>query len=189
MRRTALSQAASAPARPFPAFYFYRFYPWALAVLWTLISLAACSVNPYQPMSNGFGYSEAEVGKDKYEIMYHGLADQDELTAKNYAILRAAEIGKHNGFAWFRINNEKSREKNQKEVVRETEARSINDDPYYYPYPRRAFRRRTETRTVTRTTTKPIVKIVVIYEKEECPDCLSVDAKLQEATAQGVFKD
>ncbi len=157
----------------------------ALALL-ALLTLAGCATTVYQPLENGIGYTEAEVGKDKYEIMFHGTSDQDELMAKNFALVRAAEIGKRNGFAYFSLDNGKTKEKEDKETVRESESRSVPEDPYYHPYPAR--RRKTETRTVTHTETRPVIKIVVQYRKDECPDCLSVDGKLQEAVAEGILK-
>ena len=47
------------------------------------------------------------VGKNKYEIMFHGGDDQDEMAATQYAIIRAAEVGKQNNFGYFRIVNSK----------------------------------------------------------------------------------
>jgi hypothetical protein len=150
------------------------------------LAFNGCATTVYQPLDNGIGYSEVEVGKDRYEIMFHGTSDQDELAAKKYALVRAAEVGKRNGFTYFRVDNAKTREKEEKEVVRESQSRSVPEDPYYRPFPAR--RRRTETRTVTHTERRPVVKIAVTYLHEECPDCLSVDAKLQEAAGEGILK-
>ena len=151
-----------------------------------LFLLAGCATTVYQPLQNGIGYTEVEVGKDKYEIMFHGTSGQDELMAKKYALVRAAEIGQRNGFAYFTLDNSKTKEKEDKETVRESESRSVPDDSYYHPNPAR--RRKTETRTITRTETRPVIKIVVHYTKDECPDCLSVDGKLQEAIDGGILK-
>lgn len=161
------------------------FRPLALASAFAFL-LTGCATTAYQPLQNGIGFTEVEVGKDKYEIMFHGTSDQDELMAKKYAMVRAAEIGKRNGFPYFTIDNGKTKEKEDRETVRESESQSVPDDPYYHPYPAR--RRKTETRTITRTETRPVIKIVVHYTKDECPDCLSVDGKLQEAMDAGILK-
>jgi len=148
--------------------------------------LLGCATSIYHPFSDGVGYTEVEVGKDKYEVMFHGTADQDELVAKKYALIRAAEIGKRNGFGFFAIDNGKTKEKEDKDVIRETESRSLPDERYLYPHPEK--HRKTETVTVTHTETRPTIKILVIYHKDECPDCLSVDQNLAEATESGILK-
>src|SRR5882724_6675817 len=98
--------------------------PFASAAFAASILLSACAApNPYRPLDNGIGYTEANIANDRYEIMFHGTADQDELTAKKFAILRAAEVAKHANFPYFRIDNAKTREKEDKEVIRESVTR------------------------------------------------------------------
>ena len=90
---------------------------------WTLfLLLSGCAVSVYRPLDNGIGYTEVGLSKDRYEIMFHGTVDQDELTAKKFAMVRAAEIGKRNGFAYFVINKEKMQEKDEKQVTSVTDA-------------------------------------------------------------------
>jgi hypothetical protein len=118
--------------------------------------------------------------------MYHGTPDQDDLTAKKFAILRAAEVAKHAGFPYLRIDNAKTREKEDQEVIRETVTRT---DPYgpYGPYPGSYWGKRSRRRTVVRTEKRPVVKIAVTLEPEACDQCLSADTTIAQATAAGVF--
>ncbi|MDB5051339.1 MAG: hypothetical protein JWO30_4410 [Fibrobacteres bacterium] len=155
------------------------------AVLFSACILFACAApNPYRPLDNGLGYTEVNIARNRYEVMFHGSPDQDELTAKNYAILRAAEIAKHENFPYFRINKDKTREKESRETVRESETRS---DPYA-PYPRRYWGKRTQSRTVTYTEKRPVVKLTVTLDSAACEDCLSADAKIAEAEAAGILR-
>src|SRR5690606_7299065 len=71
--------------------------------LFTAALLAGCAVTPYQPYAGGVGYSEVNTARNRYEVVYHGTRGMDEATAKSYAIYRAAEIGRQNGYTHFRI--------------------------------------------------------------------------------------
>jgi hypothetical protein len=154
------------------------------SLLFIPVLLSACAApNPYRPFENGMGYSEANIARDRYEIMFHGSTDQDELAAKKFAILRAAEIAKRENFPYFRIEGSKSREKEERETIRESVTRS---DPYD-PYPGRYRGRRTHKRTVTRTETRPVVKIIVILDSTSCDECLSADGKIREGAEAGIL--
>ncbi len=157
--------------------------PILIAVAWLF---PGCAVNLYHPYDSGIGYSEVEVGKNKFEIMFHGSEDQDELAAKNYAIVRAAEIGRANNFAFMRIENGKTKETQDKETVSQTDQRSYPD--YAAPGPGWKANRRVEKKTVTRTYNRPEVKIVVDYQNQDCGDCLPVDARIKSAIEEGILK-
>ncbi|GEM_PF-1929536 len=159
-------------------------FPGAFPSTLAIVILAACAApNPYRPLESGLGYSEVNIAKDRYEIMFHGSTEQDQLTAKKYAILRAAEIAKRENFPYFRVENGKTREKEERQTIRETET---HVDPYD-PYPGRYWGRKTHKHTVTRTEISPVVKITVTLDSAACGDCLSTDAKIQEAAQAGVF--
>jgi hypothetical protein len=115
----------------------------------------------------------------------------DEGTAKNHAITRAAELGKAQGLTHFRISST---------VARDDVTRSVEHDLF----PRRPWtgetqritewewRREQELEASRRTLTaresrSPIVRIVVDYVNEDCPSCLSVEAKLKEAQEKGIL--
>ena len=162
--------------------------PPILSSFFTVILLSACAApNPYRPLESGLGYTEVNIAKERYEIMFHGSTDQDPLTAKKYAILRAAEIAKRENFPYFRVENGKTREKEKRQTVKETVTRIDAYDPYYDPYPRHYWGRRTHKHTVTRTETSPIVKITVTLDSAACEDCLSADDKIREATEAGIL--
>ncbi len=151
-----------------------------------------CAVTPYQAFSGGVGYSEVGTAKNRYEVVYHGLTGMDEATAKNYAIVRAAEIAKQKKMAYFRIAGSRT-----------GETRSLTRDPDLFP--RRPWtaerqemtewewRREQEleasrTRTTVRETRVPVIRVTVDLLTEDCETCLSTEAKLAEAKEQGILK-
>ncbi|MDB5103528.1 MAG: hypothetical protein JWP91_1217 [Fibrobacteres bacterium] len=149
----------------------------AAAVLWS-----CAAPNPYRPFGNGIGYSEVAIAPGRFEIMFQGPQDQDELTAKKYAMVRAAEIAKRENFPYFRIDRAKTREKGERETVRET----TYSDPMN-GYPGRPWRRRYRSRAVTRTEWRPVAKITVTLDSTACGDCLSTDSSLAEAARTGIL--
>ena len=153
-------------------------------VLFAILAFTGCASNYYRPYNNGIGYSEVNVAKDRYEIIYYGAADQDELNAKKYAIVRAAEVGKQNKFAYFKIGNSREHEQTSTEVIREKQF-----DNFGHPY---GWRRdpwgHTEEIITTRVEKKPVVKITVTYLNEDCNDCLSVDDKIKDGVSEGIIK-
>jgi len=159
-----------------------------------VLGLAACAVTPYQPYSGGIGYSEVGLTKTRYEVLYHGPAGMDEGTAKNHAIVRAAELGRTLGMTHFRIASTRARDE-----VR----RSVDTDPDLFPrrpwtgQPYRMteweWRREQELEASrralnTRETRAPVVRVVVDYLEADCTACLSVEDKLQEARDAGILK-
>jgi hypothetical protein len=164
-----------------------------LTILAASAVFAACAVTPYQPYTGGVGYSEVNTARNRYEVVYHGTTGMDEATAKNYAIVRAAEIGRENGMTHFRIA--RSRQDALVETTR---------DPDLFPRrpwtgePRRMteweWRREQELeesrrRLTVREERAPVVTLIVDYLNEDCKACLSVEAKLREADEQGIRKD
>ena len=150
--------------------------------LFSLALLAACAAsNPYHPLSGGEGFSEVAVAPNRWQISFHGNADQDELAAKKYALVRAAEIAKGGGFPYFRLEEGKTKANEDRETVRETEAVRENN------YPGQPWAgKRTRSRTVSRTERRPVVRITVDLEKDRCGECLETYAVLNEAAATGV---
>ncbi|MBW8887053.1 MAG: hypothetical protein JF616_04765 [Fibrobacteres bacterium] len=145
--------------------------------------LAACAPsNPYHPLSSGEGYSEVSVAPNRWQISFHGTSDQDELAAKKYALVRAAEIAKGGSFPYFRLEEGKTKANEDRETVRETDAVRENN------YPGQPWAgKRTRSRTVSRTERRPVVRITVDLEKDRCGECLETDAVLNEAAATGVL--
>jgi hypothetical protein len=145
--------------------------------------LAACAAsNPYHSLSGGEGYSEVAVAPSRWQISFHGNSDQDEVDAKKYALVRAAEIAKGGGFPYFRLEEGKTKAKEDRETVRETEAVREN------AYPGQPWAgKRTHARTVSHTERRPEVRITVDLQKERCGDCLETEAVLNEAMASGIL--
>lgn len=68
-------------------------------------TLAACSsTTVYQPANEGgFGYTEQQLAKDMYWVRYKSR-DTDAKKAKDYALLRAAELTLAQGYEWFVVS-------------------------------------------------------------------------------------
>ncbi|HKP95189.1 MAG TPA: hypothetical protein VJ385_05465 [Fibrobacteria bacterium] len=146
-------------------------------LLFSLFFLFACAPNPYRPLSSGLGYTEAKVSKNQYEIMFHGSSRQDPLVARQYAIVRAAEIARREHYPYFRIDNAKTREREEIRTY-------VDRDPYYgYGYGYGWG----NCYGSTRIETKPVVRINVIMDSTACFNCLSADEELKEAKASGIL--
>lgn len=67
-----------------------------------VFTLLGCANNSsYQAASgNGYGYSETELGENRYRIDYKARGSRAS-EAKNYALLRAAELTLENNYDWF----------------------------------------------------------------------------------------
>ncbi len=74
------------------------------ALLVLLAGLAACASGPrpYGPAerSGGPGYSEQAIERDRFRVTYRA---RDEETAREFALLRAAELTLAQGATWFRV--------------------------------------------------------------------------------------
>jgi hypothetical protein len=147
----------------------------------------------YRPYEGETGYSEVNIAKNRYEVYFHGPASMDDARAKQYAIARAAEIGKANGFTHFRIASSLTRRDTSREIVRESDL--FPEHPWngeslgreererrYWEEERRARRTRVTVRE------KPVARLTVQYRNEDCSDCLSVEQKLAEAVELGLIK-
>ncbi|MCU4677080.1 hypothetical protein N7931_15710 [Catenovulum sp. 2E275] len=77
------------------------FKPISMLVLFTLI-LAGCASAPKykQAQGNGYGYSESKITSDKYRVSFKTRGD-DKLMVMDFALLRAAELTKQQGYDWF----------------------------------------------------------------------------------------
>lgn len=77
--------------------------------------LTACaSKPPYRPAEgNGYGYKETQITNKKYRVQFK-IRSEDKGAAMNFALLRAAEVTKNNGFDWFTINDRETLVDNQR---------------------------------------------------------------------------
>lgn len=67
-----------------------------------LLSLLGCASNSsYKPATgSGYGYTETEISENRYRIDYKDKSRRAS-QAKNYALLRAAELTLAQGYDWF----------------------------------------------------------------------------------------
>jgi hypothetical protein len=142
--------------------------------------LMGCAETFYRPFDGDIGYSDVTIAKDKCEIMFYGPEDQDPLAAKEYAMLRAADIGKQSNFAYFRVTNDKEREQNSTTAV----VQQYYPEYYHHRHPWGGG-----GEVVTEVDEKrPVIRLVVQYQNDDCGDCLSVDGKLKEGVQLGILK-
>ena len=168
-----------------------------LVVFSTAALLSACSAPAlYRPYADtgSYGYSEVEIAKNRYEVFFHGPSDIDDATAKNYAIVRAAEIGRANGFTHFRLANSRVRREVSREITSEPELfpqyRWTGESLSREERERRAWEESRRRRQRSRMTVKeePVVQMTVQYRNEDCDDCLAVATKVQESVDRGILK-
>jgi hypothetical protein len=69
--------------------------------------LAACATavgTSYQPAdSKGYGYSEQRVEGDRYRVTFRGDGATPAEAVEDFALRRAAELARANGYDWFRL--------------------------------------------------------------------------------------
>lgn len=73
--------------------------------------LTSCLGTPYQPSGFTGGYSELQIGKNRYKITFKGNAYTGSETVENRAMLRAAEFTLELGKDLFSIIEERGRRK------------------------------------------------------------------------------
>lgn len=96
-----------------------------MSLLVTAIALTGCAtMTPYQPAAKrgAPGYTETQLGANRYRIVFTGNARTPEETVKDYALLRAAELTLQKGDDWFRIA---SRDNDTKTKSRTTVSPSV----------------------------------------------------------------
>ncbi len=70
-----------------------------------VVGLSACATDPtYAPATGdrSSGYSDQAIEQGRYRVTYRG---GDAATARDYALLRAAELTLAQGHEWFRVIN------------------------------------------------------------------------------------
>ncbi|SFF53193.1 hypothetical protein SAMN04488120_10767 [Fontimonas thermophila] len=64
--------------------------------------LAGCATaTPYQPMTNGYGYTEQRLEADRFRVSFHGNDRTTYDVVADYVLYRAAEITLANGYDHF----------------------------------------------------------------------------------------
>lgn len=64
--------------------------------------MAACATaTPYQPATEGYGYSERKVESNRYTVTFSGNSQTPRQTVEDYLLYRAAEVTLANGYDYF----------------------------------------------------------------------------------------
>jgi hypothetical protein len=72
------------------------------AVLCVAVLMAGCATaTPYQPVKNGYGYSEQRLEVDRYRVSFFGNNRTAYDAVTDYVLYRAAEITLENGYDHF----------------------------------------------------------------------------------------
>ncbi|AFV00480.1 CC0125/CC1285 family lipoprotein [Simiduia agarivorans] len=74
-----------------------------------LMTVGCASSNGYkQAKGNGYGYTDTALTENRYRINYKAKSHQSA-KAKNYALLRAAELTLDQGYDWFVVVDRETR--------------------------------------------------------------------------------
>lgn len=69
-----------------------------------LLFLGACAVpTPYQPATNGFGYTEQQIENNRFRVSFDGNSSTPRETVQNYLLYRAAELTVQKGYDYFTV--------------------------------------------------------------------------------------
>lgn len=69
-----------------------------------LTALAACTTpTPYQPLLDGYGYSDQLLEPNRFRVTFAGNSQTARGTVENYLLYRAAEVTVKSGFDYFVI--------------------------------------------------------------------------------------
>ncbi len=72
--------------------------------------LVGCSQQTYySPASNGYGYTERQIGPERYQVVFAGNHKTRRETAHQYVLFRAAQLADQEGFQYVAINDQTQR--------------------------------------------------------------------------------
>lgn len=75
-----------------------------LLMVAVLAALAGCSTaTPYQPLMDGYGYSDQALEPNRYRVTFSGNSQTARSTVENYLLYRAAEVTVQNRNDYFII--------------------------------------------------------------------------------------
>jgi len=77
-------------------------HPTAAIQLSLVISLAGCAT-PYQPTGLTGGFTETRLSENVLEVNFRGNGFTDEKKARDFTLLRSAELTLQNGFNYFTL--------------------------------------------------------------------------------------
>jgi hypothetical protein len=72
-------------------------------VLALLLALGGCAANPtpYQPATDGYGFTQQQLEGDRYRVTFAGNSATNLDTVRNYMLYRAAEVTVESGHDYF----------------------------------------------------------------------------------------
>jgi hypothetical protein len=74
-----------------------------------LLALAGCAATPYQPVNaQGYGYAEQPAADGGYIVVFVANTATSEQRARDFALLRAAELGADLGYGYIKVMNSRS---------------------------------------------------------------------------------
>lgn len=76
-----------------------------MTVLCALLLAGCATQTPYKPAEERGeeGYTETQLGENRYRITFVGNHSTPAETVKDYALLRAAELTLQEGYSWFSV--------------------------------------------------------------------------------------
>jgi hypothetical protein len=75
-----------------------------LLVLLLALGVVGCAVpTPYQPVADGYGYSEQQLESNRYRVTFSGNSVTSRDTVQNYLLHRAAEVTLESGHDYFTV--------------------------------------------------------------------------------------
>jgi hypothetical protein len=68
-----------------------------------LLAVAGCAADPtpYQPASNGYGFTQQQIESNRYRVTFAGNGETSIDTVRNYMLYRAAEVTVESGHDYF----------------------------------------------------------------------------------------
>ena len=72
-----------------------------MALLATLTLAGCATTTPYQPVTDGYGYTEQRIEKNRYRVSFFGNSRTPKQTVENYLLYRAAELTLQAGYDYF----------------------------------------------------------------------------------------
>jgi hypothetical protein len=86
----------------------WRQHGLALFCACTALMLAACAASPtpFQPSTDGYGYSQQKIEGNRYRVTFAGNSETSLDTVRNYMLVRAAEVTLENGGDYFTITDQ-----------------------------------------------------------------------------------
>ncbi|MGI9450405.1 MAG: CC0125/CC1285 family lipoprotein [Geminicoccaceae bacterium] len=63
----------------------------------------------YSPAINGYGYTERQIGPERYQVVFAGNHKTRRETAHQYVLFRAAQLADREGFRYVAVNDQTQR--------------------------------------------------------------------------------